>query len=332
MKFGLSSQFSKVCFLAKWGGEWSVALGNSCRLRFPSSGRWGWEFDFCRIRWQNMAMFPCSSKVIDMAEMSIQLRGTVALPCWITEVICCMHEAMPGVEPSQPRLGKNWPPKWDSWFFLTFSRLFLPGSIYEIDCRDSGDALQLALAFKVQKRRIRSRIFKCQHTPSFGVGKNEGVRMLWRCCEADAKCSSCTSGNLDVEVNEKIPLTGWRFSVQKPPENGRKGWDFYEKWCFGGESCVFCLQHDVCPSAQDEAFGWSLPTTSRRMSVQILLHNMCKDGQKCFTPVMPCQQSQCWSKSKWFVETLKLVDLQEGSRDAKTASVWATKRNKAQIV
>lgn len=52
--------------------------------------------------------------------------------------------------------------------------------------------------------------------------------MLWRCCEADAKWnSSCTSGgNLDVEVNEKILLTGWRFSVQKPLENGRKGWDF----------------------------------------------------------------------------------------------------------
>eukprot|EP00434_Breviolum_minutum_P027938 symbB.v1.2.024719.t1/scaffold2362.1/size81346/2 len=45
-------------------------------------------------------------EVIDMAEMSIQLRGTVL-------------------------------------------SLLSQGSIYEIDCRDSGDALQLALAFKV---------------------------------------------------------------------------------------------------------------------------------------------------------------------------------------
>ena len=35
---------------------------------------------------------------------------------------------------------------------------------------------------------------------------------------------------------------------------------------------------------------------------------MCKNGQKCFTsPVTPCQQSQCWSTLKWFVETLKLA-------------------------
>lgn len=80
--------------------------------------------------------------------------------------------SMPGVEPSQPRLEEKLASKMRQLIlFLIFSLLFLPGSIYEIDCRDSGDALQLALAFKVQKRRIRLRIFKCKHTPSFGVGK-----------------------------------------------------------------------------------------------------------------------------------------------------------------
>ena len=219
------------------------------------------------------AVFPCSSKVIDMAEMSIQLRGTVAvgmLNHWSDLLQCTKCEKFKhimmllfpcqGLSLLSQGWKRNWLPKWDIWFFSDF---FLVVSTR----KHLWDRLPwfwwcfaVSSCFQGAKAENPFKNFKVQTHPKFWCRKKI-VRMLWRCCEADAKWnSSCTSGNLDVEVDEKNPFDWvWRFSVQKPPENGRKGWDFYEKWCFGGESCVFCLQHDVrpsSPSAQDKAFGW----------------------------------------------------------------------------